>query len=132
MKEVWRSNWFPLEGYNAATVKYDDGSKRTVYQHREIKEKELGRKLNSKEHVHHKNGNRKDNHPKNLEVVSFSGHIKKHRKIEWTTVVCLECENKFKKMAKDERRRIRTKRNGPFCGKSCTGKWGRKEQIKKE
>lgn len=41
-KEIYRSNWFDLEGYNACTVKYSDGSKKTVLQHRELMEEHLG------------------------------------------------------------------------------------------
>ena len=35
-------------------------------------------------------------------------------------------------MVKDERRRIKKGMKGPFCGKSCTGKWSRKKQIEKD
>lgn len=132
MKEIWRSNWFDLEGYNACTVKYDDGSRATVYQHREIVEKRIGRKLLPSEHIHHENENRKDNRPENLIIVSFSQHIKKHRKIEWIFLICAECEKGFRKMAKDERRRVKRGSSGPFCGRSCKGKWIRKEQIKRK
>ena len=101
-------------------------------EHRLVMEKKLGRKLLSSEHTHHKNENRKDNKPENLEIVSYSQHCKKHRKIEWIQLICVECKKKFRKMAKDERRRIKKNMKGPFCGSSCKGKWCRKEQIKRK
>jgi hypothetical protein len=41
-----------------------------IYEHRVIMEKMLGRKLTKTETVHHKNGDRLDNRPGNLEIWS--------------------------------------------------------------
>ena len=45
-----------------------------MLEHRLIAEQKYGRRLGKKEHVHHINGIRDDNHPENLEVVSSSEH----------------------------------------------------------
>lgn len=49
-----------------------------IYEHRFLMEKELGRKLEKTEHVHHKNGDKRDNRIENLEVLSASKHLREH------------------------------------------------------
>jgi hypothetical protein len=48
------------------------------YQHRYIMEQQLGRPLRVDEHVHHRDGNKANNVPENLEVMSESDHHKEH------------------------------------------------------
>lgn len=55
-----------------------DRNKRYVYLHRALKELELGRYLKDDEEVHHKDNNRRNNKPNNLELVKFKKHQKEH------------------------------------------------------
>ena len=50
-----------------------------VQVHRKVMEKHLGRKLHSHEIVHHKDGNKKNNHYSNLEIMTRSDHMNHHR-----------------------------------------------------
>ena len=59
--------WLNLEGYHLKSV---EG--KNVAVHRLVMEKKLGRKLLPHENVHHKNGQRADNDPGNLELWSTS------------------------------------------------------------
>lgn len=130
MAEIYRSPWFDLEGYLACTVKYDDGSRRTVLQHREVLEGVLGRTLLAHEHVHHKDENRRNNDPLNLEVKDRVAHGKHHAEhAEVLVLVCAECGSAFAGTGRTERRRLKLGRSGPYCGKSCVGTATRKLQI---
>ena len=128
-KEVYRSPWFYLEGYLACTVKYSDGTKRTILQHRETMERHLGRSLHPLEHVHHKNENRTDNRLSNLEM-SAGDHARLHRDDpEMVEFVCPECGLPAQKLARNVRHNKKMGKTGPFCGRSCAGSWSQRQQL---
>lgn len=49
------------------------------HEHRFVMECLLGRDLGYDEIVHHRNGDKKDNRPCNLQLMTRSEHIKEHR-----------------------------------------------------
>lgn len=65
-----------LDGTGYVVVKTDDG--KTIREHRYVVEKIIGRNLNSDEVVHHKNGDKTDNRPENLEIMTRAEHNKIH------------------------------------------------------
>jgi hypothetical protein len=53
-----------------------------AYKHRFIAEQIIGRKLKKGEQVHHRDENKKNNHPLNLEICTHKEHKFRHRKKE--------------------------------------------------
>ena len=133
MREIYRSPPFNLGGYLARTVKYSDGSKATILHHREVMEQHLGRKLSPDEVVHHRNRDKRDNSPGNLEVATRSTHGKEHgkeRPIEMIAITCPECGKHAFKQARTVRHCQGTQgKPGPFCGKSCSGRFNARKRI---
>ena len=64
-------------GYRFIRI-YVDGKQRKVLEHRYLMEQQLGRKLDTKEHVHHINGDKLDNTLENLEVMTIAEHNRHH------------------------------------------------------
>jgi HNH endonuclease len=52
-----------------------------AYEHRVIASDKLGRLISSSEQVHHIDGNKTNNHPDNLEVLTVQQHRYEHRKL---------------------------------------------------
>lgn len=66
------------------------GNSGRVYLHRHIASMEQGKWLASEEHVHHIDGNKLNNIPNNLKILSNSEHARLHSG-EKTVVKCLTC-----------------------------------------
>lgn len=90
-------------------VKTADG--RNMMEHRYVMEQVLGRRLMRSEQVHHKNHDRLDNRPENLEIVTSSEHGLRHT---WRpiTKTCVICGQEFTPH-KTKRARTQT------CGSAC-------------
>jgi len=132
MKEIHRTPWFNLEGYNACTVHYIDGSKKTVLQHREVMEGVLGRTLESSEIVHPIDEVRGNNRKDNLELtdrVAHGRHHAKARHAEPLMLRCILCKKEFTRSGRLERHNRKQGKIGPFCGKVCAGRNSRAKQM---
>ena len=86
------------------------------YEHRLVMEDKLGRPLLHKEIVHHKNEDKKDNSPENLELTNNKSHGKHHAKYaERMEVKCSKCNKKFSLRKKEYEYRMKISKNKNIC-----------------
>lgn len=112
-KNTYTGRFVRSDGYVSVSI---DG---TYYlEHRVVMERFLGRKLDTTEHVHHRNGNKADNRLENLEVLRVDDHARLHHpgrdKSKWVNLVCPVCNKSF------QRRRYEYIRHpSAFCSRKC-------------
>lgn len=68
-------------------VRVRTGDGRYQYEHRVVAEAMLGRKLATREQVHHRNGDKADNRPENLLVLGIREHALLHEEHHFGPVV---------------------------------------------
>lgn len=94
-----------------------------VLAHRIVVENSIGRILGPLEVVHHRNGNKKDNRPDNLEIMTrdlHGRHHMSHIQQRMVTMTCVICGKEFVR----PRRNTHLVKGGRFtsCSRSCGGK----------
>jgi len=87
-------------------------------EHRVMMEDHLNRKLETYEHVHHKNEIKNDNRIDNFEIQLIQNHIKHHHKgkdlTKYMDCKCLSCGIEFSRRIKEVERHPLT-----FCSREC-------------
>lgn len=74
--ETW---WVNNRGYVEGRIWLDEHTQIRIKKHRWIMEKMLGRKILPDEDVHHKDENKLNNEPSNLEVIMHADHTIHHK-----------------------------------------------------
>ena len=110
-----------------------DGNRRTVSYPKFIMENHIGRYLLENETVDHKDTDFTNNDLINLRIVNRVEHIKDDvRRSTRQDFICPECCNKFSLSGNKLNRAVSNRKlgkSGPFCGRSCAGKYGKRIQM---
>jgi hypothetical protein len=112
---------------------YDNGIRTTVSYPKFLMEQHLGRKLESWETVDHIDEDFTNDVIENLQILSRTENILKSKApeeiIEFT---CSYCGEKATKKARNVRHNKKKGSAGPFCGRSCAGKWSVEQDKKRK
>lgn len=108
-----RSAW----GYTR--YKLSDGTVKLA--HRVVIENHLGRSLEEKEVVHHKNGDRKDNRIENLEVLSNADHVALHhdKAVPTISLSCPRCGVEFERTLRYVKAKKKQGQTHFLCSRKC-------------
>lgn len=112
------------DGRKHIVIVNDDGSRTTQSYPRFLKEQELGRKLKIWEDVDHTDRDKSNDDLANL-LPRFHAHrvaldVKRVRLVE---ITCVLCGNIAYKKPNDLDNNAKQGKDGPFCSKSCAGKY---------
>lgn len=78
LHQSWKAGITITGGYLQFTSSPANGAHAGKLLHRVIAEWKIGRPIKEGEHVHHKDGNKLNNHPDNLQVMTASDHLRLH------------------------------------------------------
>jgi hypothetical protein len=93
-------------------------------------EQHLKRTLSANETVDHIDRDKTNDVIENLQILSLSEHVKLDVKyVKLVEIICVLCNKKAFKKPTNLRHNSNLKKAGPFCGKSCSGKYSRKLQL---
>lgn len=125
------------DGRERVYYRDDDDKPHVVSYPRILMEEKLGRPLEPYEDVHHKDNDKANNDPKNLEVVLHGEHQRNHgaenAKYHDLIATCCICGKKFVWTAEKQRAYYIDLRRGKAriisCSKNCSSYYGRQEQL---
>ena len=110
-------------------IVYENGKRTTVSYPKYLLEQKLGRPLLPDETCDHIDGDFTNNSLDNLQVLSRIDNIRKHASLkprEKATFTCPECLASFTTYMNDARHNRKQGKAGPFCSRSCAGKYGQR------
>lgn len=117
------------DGRKHVVVMLNDGKRKTVSYPKFLMEQKLGRPLNDDETVDHIDRDFTNDSPSNLQILTRSENSKKSAiRRKPVKGCCAECKKKIE-LTRAQIRNSKEGKSGPFCSKTCSGKFGKKVQV---
>ena len=120
------------DGRQIVIIIENNGKRRTVSYPKWIMEMQLGRKLDPDlETVDHIDSNFENNSIENLRIVPRKEHSGDDtRRVKLVKFTCAWCDKEFERSPRLIRDKAKKNKAGPFCSRSCAGKYSRMLQLK--
>ncbi len=120
------------DGRQIVIVVENDGTRRTVSYPKWIMEQHLGRRLDpNEETVDHIDSNFDNNDLDNLRLMPRKEHSADDtRRVKNLKFNCAWCQTEFERSPRLIRDKSNKGKAGPFCSRSCAGKYSRQLQLK--
>lgn len=120
------------DGRQIVIILNDDGTRRTVSYPKFLLEQHLGRELDSDtETVDHWDSNMHNNDISNLRIMPRDQHSADDtRRVKLVKFNCAWCEKEFERSPRLVRDKAKKNKVGPFCSRTCAGKYSRMHQLK--
>jgi len=94
---------------------------RYCYEHHLVYWIHTGVLIEPGECIHHRNGNKRDNHIDNLELMSTESHSTEHAPVsEMVELICPGCRGKFQRERRKTHLALKSKKQ-TFCSRPCIG-----------
>lgn len=118
-------------GRKIVIVVYPDGTRETISYPKYLVEKAIGMKLDrDMGTIDHIDGNFDNNDLSNLKIVPRVEHSTLDtRRVKLIKYKCLMCEKEFERSPRLVRDKAKKGKAGPYCSKSCAGKYARLLQL---
>lgn len=120
------------DGRQIVIVIERNGKRRTVSYPKWLMEIQLGRKLDPDlETVDHIDSNIDNNNLSNLRIMPRDQHSAEDtRRVKSVKFECAWCDKEFERSPRLIRDKAKKNKAGPFCSRSCAGKYSRMLQLK--
>lgn len=120
------------DGRKIVIVVENNGKRRTVSYPKWLLEMQLGRKLDpDQETVQHLDGDHQNNDKNNLKLMPRDEHSAQDtRRVKNLNFDCAWCDTNFERSPRLIRDKAKKNKAGPFCSRSCAGKYSRMLQLK--
>jgi hypothetical protein len=119
------------DGRQIVIIVEKNNKRRTISYPKWLMELQIGRRLHPDETVDHWDSDIDNNDISNLRIIPRAEHSANDtRRVKLVKFTCAWCDKEFERSPRLVRDKSKNKKAGPFCSRSCAGKYSRMLQLK--